>query len=52
MKKGNKYTKDEVWYFIKEEEYQKFKRELKKDNDYFSIEEITNIYRKIDVILT
>lgn len=39
-------------YFIKEDDYQKIKVFLNKKDDYFSLKEITNIYRKIDVILT
>lgn len=40
---------------INEEVYQRIKKEMNKKDDYFTQDELkqfTNIYRKIDVILT
>ena len=38
--------------YIEEKEYQKIKRELGKDNDYFSIKEITENVKKIITFLS
>jgi len=46
-----KIPKNEI-IFIKENVYQQIKKEINKQDDYFTRKELTNIYKKIDVILT
>jgi len=41
-------TKEDL--FIKEEDYQKIKKEMNLKRDYFTLAEITNIYKKVGEI--
>lgn len=40
-----------VVYFIKEEEYQKIKKKMRKSDDYFTLKECKIMEEKISVIL-
>ena len=49
MKWGNEMEK--VAIFINEKSYQQIKKEMCKKDDYFTVEELENIGKKIGVIL-